>query len=213
MKELVSDLKIFIIFFFAFIFLLIIGTILHELSHLLVAKALGYETHLHYNWTSVTPTDIIENKSVRTQETESFWIAFAGSFQTIFFGAAGLSLLILNRKSIQANAGLAIKYWCLIFLALFWLQNSINLILYFLVNIQTGNFPESPDEAIIGDYWNVMPEMIMLLTGLIGIIALIYIIKTFIPKTSKTPFIWSCILGSAAGLILWMELLGPWLLP
>ena len=81
----------FIFFTFLFILFTIIGTLSHEWGHILFAKALGYQTELHF-----AHMEVIEEVRV---EFHSFLIFAGGPIQTMLTGTIGYILLRRTNKS------------------------------------------------------------------------------------------------------------------
>jgi hypothetical protein len=53
----------------------------------------------------------------------------------------------------------------------------------------------------------------MVVTGIIGVIVLVIVTFKFIPKLQLMTFILSGIIGGVAGYLLWLEWLGPVIMP
>jgi len=227
------NIKYLFLFVIVLIFLTPIGTILHELGHIVVAKSLGYRTVLHHSsmsWDSDFKSDLmdryLENKfeiennlsfknsrqyniDILKLNKDKLLIYLGGVFQTIFIGSLGFLLLYKRRKSEYFT----IKDWILVFISLFWSREILNLI----VGVIRGLFNKEGiyfygDEAKISKLLNLPDWSILLPLGAIAVIVIVFIIK-LIPNKLRYTFILSGIIGSPIGYFLWMHFLGSKILP
>ena len=136
-----------------FLIFAIIGTISHEIGHLVAAKALGYNTTFHYGSLSFDNSELnneLDSIYIRNQfaidnelpydekkkferkydklASDELKVLLAGPIQTIITGLIGFQFLIFRKKKIKEN-GLKLLDWVLVFLSLFWLREIFNLIL------------------------------------------------------------------------------------
>lgn len=247
----VFKLKPFLIFSLCFILFTAIGTISHEYGHIIIAKAYGHSTVLHYarmnyypagylddedykkllalnqkndgiekiDWTEDDQRESYErNKALDTKYQGEwgkglFWIRVGGPLQTMLTGILGLFILIYRRVKIQA-IGLKTLDWLAVFLSLFWLRQVFN-VLHSLVREIF-----SPDGACFnGDEYYLSRDLgiwngsISVATAIIGAAVASIVIFVFVPKKLRLTFIASGIIGSLIGFKLWMDILGPILLP
>ncbi|WP_339887396.1 hypothetical protein [uncultured Flavobacterium sp.] len=238
--KLVFSLKNFIIFSVAFFLFTIIGTILHEYGHLLVAKSLGYETKLHYGSMSyqkynsnINDTIIelfernkyaIQNKKdfteklefytlVNKQQKDSFLIRIGGPFQTIITGLIGFFLLY-KRNRLSTSHFTKID-WFLVFLSLFWLRQIFNPVFSVLKRFFRGNgtlFGRG-DETEIAKYLNLPIGTIDVILGLIGLFICFFVVFKLTPIKHRYTFILSGLIGGSLGFYIWMYKIGPLILP
>jgi hypothetical protein len=220
-----------------FIIATIVGTLSHELGHVAVAKALGYKTELHYasmnysvkeRWDALDKyyfahtdavtalTDSPQKKYYDTEnaaiEKDMFKVTLGGPLQTLLTGTVGLVLLWLRRKKIK-QYGLAPADWVYIFLAFFWSRQIFNCAFGLLAWVRHGKLSGHSDEGRI-DYYLNLPVMTTDLVGAIIAMALLIWVTFFvIPRPQRLMFIVAGFLGSAAGFFIWMQWLGPALLP
>lgn len=228
------NIKYLFLFVIVLIFLTPIGTILHELGHIIVAKSLGYRTVLHHSsmsWDSDSKSNLmslyLENKfeiennlsfknsrqyniDIIKLNNDKLLIYLGGVFQTIFIGSLGFLLLLYKRRKSEY---FTIKDWILVFISLFWSREILNLI----VGIIRGLFNKDGiyfygDEAKISKLLNLPDWSILLPLGVIAVIVIVLIIK-LIPNKLKYTFILSGIIGSPIGYYLWMYVFGPLMLP
>jgi hypothetical protein len=227
----------FIILTLAFIVFTAIGTVSHEYGHILVAKYFGYETSLHYgsmNYNSDLNEELVEihiqNKTaiendeyfdkkneykigIKKLQSNGLWITIGGPLQTILTGLIGLTILFIRKSQIRA-IGLNIIDWLAIFLSLFWLREVFNLV------TSVGSEIISPvgsyfggDEKIISLGLNLWEGTIPIILGLFGILISLFIIFKIIPNRLRLTFILSGLIGGITGFILWMDIIGPKILP
>ena len=232
------DTKNLLIFSLAFILFTAIGTVSHEYGHIIVAKSLGYETTLHYgsmNYDSGELNDKliqIYNKyeteiknnidfekrneyetGIERLESNGLLVTIGGPLQTIFTGIIGLIILLWRRKQIHQN-GLKIIDWLAVFLSLFWLREVFNL------SMSVGREIISPngtsfggDEKIISQGFELWSGTFPILLGLLGLLISIFVIFKIIPNKIRLTFILSGFIGGIIGFILWMNIIGPKLIP
>lgn len=244
-------LKPFLIFSLCFILFTAIGTISHEYGHIIMAKAYGHSTVLHYasmnyypagylndedhkkllelneknegiekiDWTEDDRRESFErNKALDTKYHDEWrkgllWIRAAGPIQTMLTGILGLFLLIYRRVEIRAT-GLKTLDWLAVFLSLFWLRQVFN-VLHSLVReiISPDGAFFNGDEYYLSRDLGIWNGSISLATAIIGAVVASIVIFVFVPKKLRLSFIASGIIGSLIGFKLWMDILGPVLLP
>ena len=226
--------RLFIYLIFGFIFTTIIGTVTHELGHIAIAKRMGYTPSLHYGFMNYTSEkhDKLENyydlhkKQIQTPgtieskqfkkmydnvENESFLVTLGGPTQTMVTGTLGFLMIWFNRKSIKAQ--LTFLQWAFVFLAFFWSRQIFNFIFSYVAYIVNGKFSSGGDEPRISRYLEIPQWSFGLITATIAAILLGYVTFVLIPKQQRFTFIAAGIAGSGIGFILWMEVLGPVILP
>lgn len=227
----------FVFFILLFIFFTIIGTISHEYGHILVAKYYGFETQLHYGSMNYKNKDedkqieiynrnkeaikekanysekeIYENLS-RNIALKDLYVFIGGPFQTILTGTLGFIILLYRRNKIK-KFGLKNLDWLFVFLSLFWLREVINLVLSVSRAIIQGNKNFfSGDEKNIALMLEIYKGSIAIPLAIIGLIVSIYVVFKIIPKAERLHFITSGFIGGIAGFIIWMNVLGPKILP
>ncbi len=195
--------------FIAFIAATIIGTLSHELGHYTVARLLGNEAHINYSSTRW----VLTNRNGLSPATQSFWITLGGPLQTIITGSVGYFLLVYNRKSFLSATRLTVRQWGMIFLALFWLRQSANLVTWILGYVVTGKWSSSGDELKLAGYLGLPRSLLMIITAVIGFLLLLEVIFRYIPQKQRITFIIAGFTGAATGYILWFYLAGKYLLP
>ena len=231
------NFKLSIVLIIVFILMTVIGTLTHELGHYTVAKLLGYDAKINYQSTSYNNNEVLDfldeysNKyryelknNLDFPEKEKYfnltnnyrWHHFlfilGGPVQTILTGTIGLLLLIVYKKKYITTEKVSIIGWVLIFLALFWLRQSANLIsalaYYFLFNSSSI----SGDEMRLAYYLEINMWSIQIITGLIGFVVLFYVIK-ILPNNIKLTFMVSGLIGGILGYYLWLIQFGKVIMP
>lgn len=231
------DIKSLLILTFAFVLFTAIGTVSHEYGHIIVAKYFGYETTLHYgsmNYNSELNEKLIEiyneNKTeienntyfdqkneydngIKKLQSNGLLVTIGGPLQTTLTGTIGLIILFFRRKKIKIY-GLKIIGWLAVFLSLFWLREVFNVVMSIGSEIISPNGSYfSGDEKFISYSLNLWEGTISTILGVIGLIVSLFVIFIIIPNRMRLTFILSGLLGGIIGFILWMNLLGPKLLP
>jgi len=222
----------------AFTLFTIIGTISHEYGHIVVAKYLGYETELHYGSMNYNRSqeeiqfgEIYEKYKFSIQNNEEFpekaryqklakklyydnlFIAIGGPFQTILTGTIGLILLLFRRKKILQN-GMKFIDWLYVFLSLFWLREVCNLTMSVYSSIVKGQKSYfGGDEKNIALMLDIPQGSVAIPLAIIGLCIALFVIFRVIPKEQRMSFIIGGVLGGVTGFILWLQILGPIILP
>jgi hypothetical protein len=231
-------IKPFLFLSLTFILFTAIGTISHEYGHIVIAESLGYDTTLHYGSMNYSNSELskklskiysdnktaIENgndfaqkaeyeKRFEKLESDGFLITIGGPLQTILTGTIGLVLIFLRRNKINKR-GLNLIDWLAIFLSLFWLREVFNLTMSVSSELiaPAGSF-FGGDEKNISLILNLWPGTVSVVLGIIGLLISSFIVFEIIPKKLRFTFILSGLLGGTCGFILWMNILGPGLLP
>ncbi len=228
--------KYLIYFIIAFILLTPIGTIIHELGHLFAAKSLGYDTVLHHtslSWNNGLLKNSkkqyekfklqIENDlpfesheqyklNLKTLNKHHLLILLGGVAQTITFGLVAFILLLYRIIIIKKNSFTSFD-WMLSFISLFWIKEPANLILSIIKGIKLKN-----NIYFYGDYAKIaklleLHEGALLVPLTIIAIFISLIILKIIPNKRKKEFIIGALIGCPIGLILWMFIIGPIILP
>jgi hypothetical protein len=137
----------------------------------------------------------------------------AGPMQTMITGTAGFLLLYFRRKKITAYGMKAID-WLGVFLAFFWSRQLLNFlgITYSYITRCTGCI-SGGDEAKLSRYLNLPWPTINSITGTLAALILLWVVFYIIPKQQRFTFIIAGLAGSALGWLVWMEWMGPVLLP
>ena len=231
------NIKSFIILTFAFIVFTAIGTVTHEYGHILVAKYLGYETTLHYgsmnynselnekiydiynqNKTAIQNDQYFDKKNeyeigIEELQSNGLLIIIGGPLQTTLTGLIGLIILFMRRNHI-IKLGLKMIDWLAVFLSLFWLREVFNLVMSIGLNIISarGSF-FSGDERYISYGLNLWEGTAPIILGFAGLLISLFVIFNIIPNRHRLTFIISGLVGGIVGFILWMNILGPRILP
>jgi hypothetical protein len=229
-------IKFAIIIYFSFILFTIVGTLSHEFGHFMVGRFLGSESSIHYGFTRwgrsdlsdkinkiyTENKDVIEAKKEFSQKREfeilitqssknSFWMTLGGPLQTMFTGTVGLMLVLYIRK--RHKCATKLSHWLCLFLALFWLRQTTNLCVWIIGKPINGSSSFSRDEIRLARYLELPNGSIIWVTGILGLIISGLVMLKFISKNKLITFCISGFLGGISGIILWLKILGPIILP
>ncbi len=156
--------------------------------------------------------EIYENLS-RNIALKDFYVFIGGPFQTILTGTLGFIILLYRRNKIKKFDFKNLD-WLFVFLSLFWLREVFNLVMSVSRAIANNtNKYFSGDEKNIALLLEIHKGSIAIPLAIIGLIVSVYVIFKIIPKTERLHFITSGFLGGIAGFIIWMNVLGPKILP
>lgn len=238
MLPLKFDKRLFFIFFIAFIFSTIAGTLSHEFGHYVMAKSLGYQPRISYghcNWEqdedakaidsvfnkykgdslpAIDSADIIFLNGIgERQERDDFWIGFGGPAQTMLTGSIGFLMIWWNRKKISESAKLSFYQWVLIFLSLFWLRQVAIFGVILLAWLITGELKFGGDEYGLALKSGLPQWSIILPSALTGLAILWYIVFKIIPGRQRLTFLLSGLAGGVFGYYFWLLWIGPKIMP
>lgn len=179
----------------------------------------GYENIKYENWPKEVKEKTEEYNSILQKRyrneklNNGLLITIGGPLLTTLVGTIGLLILIWRRNNFHTN-GFKIIDWLAVFLSLFWLRAVFNLVTSIggeLIS-PNGNW-FSGDELHISQALNLWSGSISLISATLGLIVAIYVVFRIIPKKIRLTFILSGFIGGIAGFILWMNIIGPKLLP
>jgi hypothetical protein len=195
----------FFYFTLCFIAFTAIGTVSHELGHVVVAEILGFNTDLHFssmNWYGRESTRL-----------ESFWITLGGPLQSMSTAMLGWFILVKRRIKIPGR-GLPASDWFWLFLALFWLRPLFNLFWGFGRKISGAEVDFfGGDEARLSELLGLPIGSLSLFFALVALFFCGHILFKIIPLKLRLSFILAGLFGSVYGFWLWTMQLGPLILP
>lgn len=242
MKNLQINPRLFALLALSFVLATIVGTLSHELGHFAAIKYYGGNPVLHYaSVSNQGQNDISSDLKKRYQkdrdkiespspspEKEAFmayreglgkklehslaYIWLAGPLQTMLTGTLGVAMLWIRRKKI-ATFGMCAADWFWVLLAFFWSRQLANFGISIIQYIQHCTCLGNGDEAKISRYLGWPPLTVYTITGVIAAVLQAVVVFVIIPKTQRFNFILAGFVGSALGWLVWMEWMGPVLLP
>jgi hypothetical protein len=224
------------IIYFTFILHTVAVTLIHESGHFIVGRYLGYDSEIHYGFTSSKGSELsnklkkiyFENKEsidsgkdypqkqereklMKKSEKNGFWFVSGGPFTNILIGSIGFVLVIWLRK--RYNFATSNFHWFCLFLTFFWMRQPNNLLAWIVKIPINRNNIYSGDEIKLARYLNLPLGSIIWTTGILGLLICGYVILKFIPRDKLFIFLISGFLGGVSGIILWLKILGPIILP
>lgn len=207
-----NNARIFLIFFIA----AIVGTLAHECGHAVVGEVVGFKTSIHYQYTNC------ENCLERFNAAKSndlmdrylyhrMLFTWGGPAQTILTGVAGIiGLLIVSRKQeIDAHN---VQHLLLIALSFFISRNVFNEVFFWAKYLTTKQVSSRCDECKLLDYYNANPLVGHLLI-LVFASAILWWITFVLLRKHRLQFILWGGLGSISGGLLWLYVIGEYILP
>ncbi len=235
------NFRLFLYLVLGFVLCTIVGTVSHEAGHCAVAKYYGRNPELHYAymipgapaWIDEYHKEFAKNKNkllsrepspekeefkkfakrhTEKFKRESFYITLGGPAQTMFTGIIGFTILWYRRKKIYSRKYLNPMEWIAVFLTYFWSREVFNFL--FSINATfSAQTHFSSDEPKLSQYLQLPPWAFGLITCIIGGIILLWVTFRAIPIHQRLTFLLSGLIGSAMGWMVWLEWLGPVLLP
>lgn len=180
---------------------------------------LEYKSTEYNNWPEEAKqkveyyTKILWERYPYNQSKSDILITFGGPLQTIATGTIGLLILFIRRKSIY-KGGLKIIDWLAVFLSLFWLREVFN-----VFTSVTGELysPDGTwfggDELGMSQSLNLWGGTFPIILATIGSVISLYVIFKILPEKIRLTFILSGFIGGISGFVLWMNIIGPKVLP
>lgn len=237
MKNLQLHPRLFAFIALGFVIATIVGTVSHELGHIAVARSLGYRTTLRYASMQHNMEDKMDSlgtyydkhhdkimaradspeKSYFTEKyaqlnADGNLINWGGPAQTMLTGTIGLIVLWFRRKKIAA-AGMKVADWFWIILSFFWSRQLCNFIVGCLHFIKKHRWGAHDDESRLSLYMHLPVITIGTVTCIVAATILTYVVFFIIPKQQRLTFIAAGAAGSVLGWVVWMEWIGPVMLP
>lgn len=232
------DTKLFCILAAAFVFATVVGTLSHEAGHAIVGKCEGYRPRVHYAYTTLDENALddsiyaiwvrhhkeIDNglafrdqdrfkRLVHKSSDDDLWFVIGGPAETMIVGSIGLLLLFASKRSFRQCEKLRDGHWVLIFMALFWLRQTANLVVWLGSYLITKKFSQRGDEIKLATTFGFPFWFLAVITGLLGFVVLAVVLFKFVPSPQRLTFIAAGLVGGVAGYIIWLDWLGPILLP
>jgi hypothetical protein len=170
--------------------------------------------HLESTRQDSLASEIKEHYTRREYIQESALITIVGPLQTLLTSIIGIFILLYRRQSILAR-GMQLWDWLAVFLALFSLRFVSNLTLSVLSELwkPNGNYFGGGDEARLARSLDLPLGMFAIPLFIIGFLTALWVIFKILPAKHWLTFILSGLIGGVLGFILWMDWLGPIVLP
>jgi hypothetical protein len=204
--------KLFALLTLTFIACTVIGTLTHEAGHYLVAKGFGLSSSIHYAYVPFSPEiDDIADPAQRAWTRLA--IRIGGPLQTILTGCLGLFLLRRSTVKRPIDDMPSTEQWIYIFLSLFWLRQMASLVVVAVQFFLLDHVSVTGDEAQIALSLGLPTQMFNVITGCIGALVLWYIIFRHVPSSLRLTFMSAGLVGGGIGYYLWLERIGPFILP
>jgi hypothetical protein len=154
----------------------------------------------------------ISKKYKAESKKEDFYITLGGPLQTMLTGMIGFIILFFRRKQIFIRGYLTLLEWAAVLLSYFWSREVFNFI-FSIDDTFSDRKHFRSDEPRLSQYLNLPPWAFGMITCVIGGIILLWVTFRVIPVQQRLTFLVSGLIGSTIGWIVWMDWLGPILLP
>ncbi len=192
---------VFIKYFLIYLPIPMIGTLLHELGHYLVALSYGYNSQIHYAFCTY------DNKG-NYDPVAAFFITLGGPVATWMQSLVPFFIMAVyyrKEKRMQFKDDLPPLYIVLLCLSTFCSR--------FVFNAGKGLISNpGGDEAVIALALGLPAGLILYLFAFIATIMLFYMLY-MIPKNFRLPLVFGAISGAILGYYIWYVHLGPLILP
>ena len=178
-----------------------LGTVAHESAHWAAARALGCAPVLHFASTT---------SGCGPAGAAGLLVTAAGPLQTMLTGSLGLAGLWALRARPWGRG-----HMIALLLAFFWTRQPFNTSGLLLLSLGPGGAPArllQGDEQRLSAALGLPPLTLAVATGLLGLAAA-GLATAAVPRAQRSAFALGAILGALFGFALWMQILGPALLP
>jgi len=140
-------------------------------------------------------------------------ITIGGPAQTLLTSILGIFILLYRRKQIVLK-GMQLWDWISAFLALFSLRFVANMTLSVASELwePNGTF-FGGDEANLARSLDLPPGTFAIPLFCIGLVTALWVIFKVLPRTLRPTFILGGLIGGVLGYLIWLEWLGPILMP
>lgn len=192
-----------------FVLATIVGTVSHEYGHYWVTKYYGYDAAVHYGYTSMHHPFHVPELTAQ----QRFLTIAGGPLQTFLTGAIGFLLLYWNRKAIKLATALTRSQWVMVYLALFWLRFSFNVLQSIPRWIERGKLRGHSDEIRMTIYLEWPSWLISVSLAAVGVLGLALVLFYFVPVKQRFTFMLAGIIGGVFGFYFWLHGIGPILMP
>lgn len=204
--------------FLFFLLMAAIGTVAHECGHYIAGLFTGFRPTVHYMYTMCLDGDGMGTLTEAAYVRRHIVMTLGGPLQTILTGCIGVvGLLIIRRKQNIDAHNVRHLFW--ITLAYFFSRNVFNTIWYFISYFYTGYWSERADESKLLHYlylhythWPSTQLAGYILLLLINAAVLAWVTFVIVKQHRWQLILWG-FLGSMAGYVLWIYILGPLVLP
>lgn len=207
-----NNARIFLVFFIA----AVVGTLAHECGHAVVGEMIGYKTRISYAYTYCENCLDIFNaakngKSMDVYRYNRMLFTLGGPMQTILTGLAGIIGLLYVRRKQQIDA-YNIKHLLLLALSFFWSRFVFNEVFLWGRYWLTGEYSRRGDETKLFSYFDIVHVYGHAVLFIIGCLLLSWITFVLLKKHRLQFIVWGG-LGSLSGGLLWLYVIGEYILP
>lgn len=158
-------------------------------------------------------SNVLQKRYWNEKSNNGLYVTLGGPIQTMLTGTIGLLILLYRREFISRN-GMKFLDWFAVFLSLFWLREVFNLVTSIGGELLSPNGTWfGGDEFYISQGLNLWNGTIPIILAIIGFAISFYVIFRILPHKIRLTFILSGFIGGISGFILWMDIIGPKILP
>ncbi|MHA2392550.1 MAG: hypothetical protein ACXAEX_11460 [Promethearchaeota archaeon] len=187
-----------------FFIVLIIGTLVHEFGHYIVAVLFGVPARISYAYTTYFGPLTVEQR---------FWFIMGGPISSWLVSLIGITVILLkyrhmhNEKVQSISSGQTLSIVATSFSIRFIFNAG-----WYLINTTILNIPSGTDETQIANYLGISPDFLIYGSA---VIALVFIIIDlyYIPRFQRYVILIAGITGGVLGYLFWNYWVGPIILP
>ncbi|MCW3124840.1 MAG: hypothetical protein JWO03_498 [Bacteroidetes bacterium] len=195
-------------FLFVFVFMIlyvVMGTLLHESGHILIAKVLGYHSILHYGSMNWYPPDGAEG----TDPAHSFYITLGGVVLLDVISLVALGVLVFKGKQLSQWL-----FWLLVFLAMLIYRHIVlSVICLGLIIIDGRPIAYGSDEKEIAHYLSVSNSVVGIPLLIVAFVSCYVLFFVVFGKEYRYRFLIAGGIGGIIGYTGWLYFIGPLVMP
>ncbi|MFX0038661.1 MAG: hypothetical protein ACFFCY_12580 [Promethearchaeota archaeon] len=198
-------LKWFFMYMGIFFIVVIIGTLIHELGHYIVAVIYGVPAQICYAYTYYFGP---------LTSDQRFTFLMGGPISSWLVSIIGIIFILFKYRNMhnEQEESIGVGQIISIVATSFSIRFVFNALWYF-VNTSILSMPSGADEVIIArDYWEINPDILIYGSA---VIALIFIVVAlyYIPRFQRYVILIGGIIGGILGYLFWNYWVGPIILP
>ncbi|MFX0006353.1 MAG: hypothetical protein ACFFA7_10335 [Promethearchaeota archaeon] len=188
-----------------FFIVLIIGTLVHEFGHYIVAVIYGVPARIAYAYTFYYgPLTAVQR----------FWFLMGGPISSWLVSIVGITVILIKYRHMHSEDEKTIGIGQILSITAtsFCIRFIFNAGWYFINTTLLGNSSSADEAKIARDYLHINPDLLMYGSAVVAL-AFIIIALYYIPRFQRYIILIGGITGGILGYLFWNYWIGPIVLP
>ncbi|MFW9969276.1 MAG: hypothetical protein ACFFDF_03685 [Candidatus Odinarchaeota archaeon] len=187
-----------------FFFVIIIGTLVHELGHYIVAVIYGIPVRISYAYTTIYGSLTAD---------QWFWFIMGGPLVSWLVSIMGIIIIFSKYRHMHSEQDypIGISQTISIVAISFSIRFVFNAGLYF-INTTLFGMLSGTDETLIAIFLGISPDILMYGSAVVAL-GFIIIGLYYIPRFQRYIILFGGIIGGVIGYLFWYYWVGPIILP